>query len=290
MKTKVLFTSLLLFLSTYLPVALADGGYAILDKPPPPGHSGVYHDTENGGQKKKKELFAHRKHPPNDQALGVKKANTKKNRKDALAGIPKKTGFARDEKPPNILVRPTGNKGVTVRLQIPKLLGQATERQRTLSPHDRAGQRAEAQLPQLEGGRLQGRSQTELRTLPSRPQSLHGTLGQGHDPDHRTAAKGQAVHPRLLEGNRKAKADLAKLGGNSLYGTLALKGGRHHVTLALKGEHHHHGTLGLKGDRQLPSRQHNGGRADWLQKKISRFLGYHHVTHTTRSTQVVVIG
>lgn len=60
-------------------------------------------------------MYHHRKFPGNDKGFHVSKAGKTKNREKALANMPKKSGFTRDEKPPNGLARPRGDKSVTTR-------------------------------------------------------------------------------------------------------------------------------------------------------------------------------
>jgi hypothetical protein len=129
MKTKTLFASLLLFLLTRLPVALAAPGYKSLDKKPLPGFSGVHYDQPNNaihtyyGDHDLREHMEHlmynqRKHPENDRAFQRGKPGNTANRDKATKGIPILPGLSRDEKPPNTVIH-DGTK-VTVR-HLPKI-------------------------------------------------------------------------------------------------------------------------------------------------------------------------
>jgi hypothetical protein len=115
MKTKALFPSLLLFLLTCLPVALAAPGYPVLDEKPLPGHSGVHYDAEKNvvhtyyGDNDLRRHMEHlmynqAKHPENDRAFKVGPAGKTGNRRKALAGTKPLPGMARDEKPPNSMI------------------------------------------------------------------------------------------------------------------------------------------------------------------------------------------
>ena len=123
MKTETLFASLLLFLSTCLPVALAVG-YPVLDQKPPPGHSGVHYDKPNNaihtyyGDKDMPQHMEHlmynqRKHPENNRPFKVGPSGSTSNREGALEGVKPVPGRARDEKPPNSMVH--DGKKTTVR-------------------------------------------------------------------------------------------------------------------------------------------------------------------------------
>ena len=123
MKTEALFASLLLFLSTCLPVALA-AGYKVLDQKPPPGDSGVHYDKPTNvvhtyyGNKDLPQHMEHlmynqRKHPENKQPFKVGPPGSKANRESALSGVKPVPGRVRDEKPPNSMVH--DGKKVTVR-------------------------------------------------------------------------------------------------------------------------------------------------------------------------------
>jgi len=123
MKTETLFASLLLFLSTCLPVALA-AGFKVLDQKPPPGESGVHYDKPNNAvhtyygnkdlpQHMEHLMYNQRKHPENNRPFKVGPSGSTSNRKAALAGVKPVQGLARDEKPPNSMVH--DGKKTTVR-------------------------------------------------------------------------------------------------------------------------------------------------------------------------------
>jgi len=129
MKTEALFPSLLLFLSTCLPVVLAVS-YPVLpvEQSIPPGESGVRYDKSKNavhtyyGDKDLRQHMEHlmynqRKHPENVRPYSVAPAGSTANRKNALAGTKPKPGFVRDEKPPNSMIH--DGKKVTLR-SLPK--------------------------------------------------------------------------------------------------------------------------------------------------------------------------
>ena len=131
-------------------------------------------------------------------------------------------------------------------------------------------------------------------------------LGQGHNPNYPTGAKGQAVHPHLLEGGRlhgtlrpQDREAKARQGAHALCRTLALEGDRlpgmlplgHHNRgkLQLQINRNPHGMLGLGLVKvRLHRRQAHVDRLDWLQRQSPSRQPSRHPAKRSRFLVIII--